>query len=140
MIVADEAARVEDDLYSAVRPMLAVSEGRLVALSTPHGKRGWFYESWTDAGQDWHRVKVTGEDCPRLSEDFLRQEKQEIGRWMYRQEYMCEFVDPVGQMFKTSEIEGAFDSDVEPLFGGGEQDDATADVDPVDADLDPLEV
>jgi hypothetical protein len=53
---------------------------------------------------------------------------------------MCEFVDPVGQMFKTSEIEGAFDSDVEPLFGGGEQDDATADVDPVDADLDPLEV
>lgn len=140
MIVADEAARVEDDLYSAVRPMLAVSDGRLVALSTPHGKRGWFHESWTDEKQDWHRVKVTAEDCDRLSNEFLRQEKREIGRWMYRQEYECEFVDPVGQMFKTSEIERAFDPDVEPLFGGDGDGSPGADVDPVDSDIDPLDV
>jgi hypothetical protein len=38
--VIDEAARVPDDLYRAVRPMLAVSGGRLVCLSTPWGKRG----------------------------------------------------------------------------------------------------
>jgi hypothetical protein len=44
LLIVDEAARVPDDLYFAVRPMLAVSNGRLIALSTPFGKRGWFYE------------------------------------------------------------------------------------------------
>ncbi len=140
MIVADEAARVDDELYSAVRPMLAVSNGRLVALSTPHGKQGWFYESWDDEGQDWHRVKVTAEDCPRLSDEFLRQEKQEIGRWMYRQEYMCEFVDPMSQMFKTSEIEEAYSEDVQPLFGGEEEQPADTTPDPIDPDIDTLTV
>src|SRR5262249_58061446 len=48
LIIIDEAARVEDSLLVATRPMMAVSEGggRLIALSTPAGKRGWFYEAW----------------------------------------------------------------------------------------------
>jgi hypothetical protein len=137
LIVEDEAARVPDDLYEAVRPMLAVSGGRLVGLSTPWGKRGWFYRAWTSE-QEWHRVKVTGPECPRLSAEFLRQEKAEIGRWMYRQEYLCEFVDPATQMFKTSEIQGAFTSDVEPLFSGAEETGSPSSPDPVDPDIDPL--
>lgn len=40
LLVLDEAARVDDGLYYAVRPMLAVSGGRLAMLSTPFGKRG----------------------------------------------------------------------------------------------------
>jgi hypothetical protein len=140
LIIADEAARVSDALYEAIRPMLAVSEGRLVGLTTPHGKRGWFYEAWSDPTQDWHRVKVTAEECPRLSEEFLRQEKREIGRWMYRQEYLCEFVDPVGQMFRTDEIEGAFDPDVEPLFETEIRGESGRQPDPIESDIDPLEV
>lgn len=120
LLVADEAARVPDDLYESVRPMLGVSDGRLVALSTPWGKRGWFHEAWTSQ-QDWHRVKQTAHDCPRLSEDFLRQERRELGDWMYRQEYLCEFVDSVDSMFRTEDIEGAFTEDVEPLFGPEEE-------------------
>jgi helicase-like protein len=44
LVVIDEAARVEDELLAAVRPMLATSTGggRLIALTTPAGKRGWF--------------------------------------------------------------------------------------------------
>lgn len=133
MIAADECARIDDELYAAVRPMLAVSGGRLVGLSTPWGKRGWFYDAWTDDRQDWHRVKVTAKECPRLTEDFLRQERRELGRWMYRQEYRCEFVDPVNQMFRTDEIEGAFSADVEPLFGAGEE---TSDA--VDSEITPI--
>jgi len=143
LLIADEAARVPDELYEAVRPMLAVSGGRLVGMSTPWGKRGWFYEAWTDETQDWHRVKVTGWDCPRLSDEFLRQEKQEIGSWMFRQEYECGFVDRVGQMFRTSEIEGAFSSDIDPLFGsdsGEKERDEAGTVDPVDSSIEPLAV
>lgn len=46
LIIEDESARVSDDLYRAVRPMLAVSNGRLILMSTPFGKRGHFFEEW----------------------------------------------------------------------------------------------
>jgi tRNA(Met) C34 N-acetyltransferase TmcA len=43
LLILDEAARVDDALYYAVRPMLAVSGGALMMLSTPYGRRGVFY-------------------------------------------------------------------------------------------------
>ena len=46
LLIIDEAARVPDTLYRAVRPMLAVSKGRLICLSTPYGKRGFFWDAW----------------------------------------------------------------------------------------------
>ena len=35
LLIVNEAARVDDSLYYAVRPMLAVSDGSLMMLSTP---------------------------------------------------------------------------------------------------------
>jgi hypothetical protein len=40
LLAVDEANRVDDALFYAVRPMLAISSGRIIALSTPWGKRG----------------------------------------------------------------------------------------------------
>lgn len=116
LIVADEAARVPDGLYEAVRPMLAVSGGRLIGLSTPWGRRGWFYEAWSDPEQEWHRVRVTAEECPRISDAFLEQERRELGSWLFRQEYLCEFVDTKEQFFRTDDIDRAFAGDFDPLF------------------------
>ncbi len=48
LLIVDEASRVDDALYHAVRPMLAVSHGKLVLLSTPWGKRGFFYREWAE--------------------------------------------------------------------------------------------
>ena len=64
MLVVDEAARVADDLYYAIRPMLAVSQGCMVCLSTPWGKRGFFHKEWTE-GEGWERTKITAYDCPQ---------------------------------------------------------------------------
>jgi hypothetical protein len=115
LVVIDEAAQVDDDLMAAVRPMLATTRGRLIALTTPYGKRGWFYEAWTE-GQDWHKVCVTAHDCPRISSEFLEDEKRELGEWIYRQEYLCEFVDTAEQFFSTAVIQAALSDEVEPLF------------------------
>ena len=43
LIVIDEAARIDDELMAESRPMMATG-GQPVRLSTPAGKRGWFYE------------------------------------------------------------------------------------------------
>jgi hypothetical protein len=117
LVVIDEAARVEDELIVAVRPMLAVSEGggRLIALTTPAGKRGWFYDSWTGAEQ-WTRVRVTAEDCPRISKEFLAEELRELGKQRFSEEYGLEFLDPDESVFSTAIIDAAFTDEVKPLW------------------------
>jgi hypothetical protein len=91
LLVIDEAARVSDDLYRSVRPMLAVSQGRLVALSTPFGQRGWFHHEWERPESLWKKVRVTWRDCPRISEDFIAQERLSLGDGWVAQEYECCF-------------------------------------------------
>src|ERR671916_29160 len=65
LLIVDEAARVEDGLYYAIRPMLAVSGGRLMMLTTPYGKRGVFFEEWS-SGEGWERYEVWAEECERI--------------------------------------------------------------------------
>jgi Terminase large subunit, T4likevirus-type, N-terminal len=98
MLVIDEAARVPDDLYRTVRPMLAVSEGRLICLSTPHGRRGFFYDAWTVGGDDWTRIRVPATDVPRIRAEFLAEERRELGN-AYRQEYECSFESMEGLVY-----------------------------------------
>ena len=88
LIVLDEAARVEDELLAAIRPMLATSQGRLIALSTPFGKRGFFYEAW-HGGESWHRVRVPASECPRITKEFLDEELRELGAQRFAEERMC---------------------------------------------------
>jgi hypothetical protein len=114
LLVIDEAARVADALYAAVRPMLAVSGGRLVALSTPFGKRGWYYEAWA-GGDRWGRVRVPAADCPRISPAFLAEERRAIGERWFRQEYECSFEDVVGAVFSHDAIMGMLSDEVRPL-------------------------
>ncbi|MES1192659.1 MAG: phage terminase large subunit [Steroidobacter sp.] len=115
LILIDEASRVDDDYYAAVRPMLAAGGGRLIALSTPWGCRGWFYKAWQS--QDaWRRFRVPATDCPRITPEFLAEELAEIGPLRFASEYMCEFVDTAEQFFPTSLIEAALTDEVQPLW------------------------
>ncbi|MCG0276726.1 MAG: terminase family protein [Thermosediminibacteraceae bacterium] len=118
LIIEDEAARVSDDLYFAIRPMLAVSNGRLILMSTPFGKRGHFFKEWTEGGDTWERIKITAYDCPRISREFLEEERQTMSDWWFRQEYLCEFVETEDSVFAYEQVMTALNDDIEPLFGG----------------------
>lgn len=115
LLVIDEAARVEDDLYFSVRPMLAVSNGRLVCLSTPRGKCGWFYEQWISE-HPWKRIKVTALECARIEQGFLDEERRTLGPAWYGQEYLCEFAQSSWQVFDRDQIDAAFNPNIKPLF------------------------
>jgi Terminase large subunit, T4likevirus-type, N-terminal len=118
LLILDEAARVADELYFAVRPMLAVSGGALIMLSTPYGKRGVFYEEWT-GGHGWERYEVPATQCLRISEEFLEEERRVLLSWVYRQEYECSFEETEDQVFTTEMVEQAVTPEVTPLFGSG---------------------
>jgi hypothetical protein len=116
-LIVDEASRVPDDLYRAARPFLAVSAGRLIAPSTPAGKRGWWHTEWTE-GEGWERYEVKAAECPRIPPEFLAEERAALPDRVYRQEYMCSFEDVDDSVFTFDVVDRAVSSDVEPLFGG----------------------
>jgi Terminase large subunit, T4likevirus-type, N-terminal len=116
LLIVDEAARVDDGLYYAIRPMLAVSDGRLMMLSTPFGKRGVFFEEWAE-GAGWERYEVRAEECERIPASFLEEERQALPAWIYRQEYECSFEDTEDQLFGYELVQSSITDEVTPLFG-----------------------
>jgi hypothetical protein len=106
LIVEDEASRVMDETHDAVRPMLAVSRGRLVLMSTPNGRQGHFYELWKE-GRGWERIELPASECPRIGQEFLEQERVQMGPIMFEQEYCCRFHDTSMNVFSTDLIEAA---------------------------------
>jgi len=120
-LIIDEASRVSDELYYSVRPMLAVSGGRLIAMSTPWGRRGFFHREWTEGGPRWERVEVPATACPRISATFLAEEERALGPRWFRQEYLCQFSENSEQIFAYDTLMRAVTSDVKPLFGGSHE-------------------
>lgn len=116
LLIVDESAWVPDSLYQSVRPMLAVSHGRLIALSTPYGQRGWFFSAWVGS-EPWLRVKVTAYEVPRITNEFLDEERRSLPASVFAAEYLCEFSDTLANVFSTDDVLDALTADVLPLFG-----------------------
>jgi Terminase large subunit, T4likevirus-type, N-terminal len=115
LVIMDEAARVPDELLASVRPMLATTSGRFIALSTPAGRRGWFYEAW-ERGEGWEHFTVRGADCARIAPDFLAEELQALGPMRFAEEYECAFIDQNTSAFSTQLIEQALRDDFSPFI------------------------
>ena len=138
VIIIDEAARVPDDDIAAVRPTATVNPYAIqLMMSTPFGKRGFFYEAM-EASSEWAKYQVVppyelvdGQVRPRREseEEFRRRmQKQNISAYysqahqhewlceelrmlkshLWRQEYGFEFLDSGDQVFSTSAIDGMF--------------------------------
>lgn len=113
LVVIDESAHVSDSLYASLRPMLAVSQGRLMALGTPFGTRGWFFNAW-HSSEEWHRVRVDADQCPRITPEFLLEERQSLGEAFFLQEYFNEFIDDSAAVFDIIGLQDAL-VDMPPL-------------------------
>jgi hypothetical protein len=113
LLVVDEASRVDDDVFESAEPMLAVSSGAVWILSTPNGKRGYFYKAFTSS--DWVKLKVKASECGRISGAFLKNQLKKLGARMFAQEYECEFVELDRGVFDAESVDGAFQRKVKVL-------------------------
>ena len=117
LMIIDEASRVSLSLINTVSPMLAVSDGDLILLSTPWVKSGFFYDIWVDEEDDeWQKFMVPATECPRLSPEFLAREKKRMGDLWFRREYMCEFVEGDETLFSFDLIRSAFEDKVKTYY------------------------
>jgi hypothetical protein len=116
LLIIDEASRVSDELYDALRPMLATAEnGALWLMSTPNGQSGFFYREWSGE-MPWVRIKATAEECPRIPAEFLRAERLTMSDEIYRREYGCEFVRGEGFLFDEANIRARLTTRFEKLW------------------------
>ena len=116
LIVLDEAARVDDALITGLIPMLATSGGKILALSTPWGRRGWWYRAWSEGGEDYFRYEVPATECSRISKDFLDSARRSLGEWAYQQEFCCQFSETRDSVFSYDLIQSCLSDDIFPLF------------------------
>lgn len=132
LVVIDEASRVPDDLYYSIRPMLAVGNGQVILLSTPWGKRGFFHDIWmadyaenwewpwkeNTPGDRWERHSVNAMECPRITEEFLEQERDKMPAYYFKQEYMCDFAETQDSVFQNDDIMAMFSDSVSEVKAG----------------------
>jgi len=150
LIIMDEASRIEDGTYKAVRPMLTGNpDSVLLAVTTPYGKMGWFYEEWTKSKR-WYKIMVkpafklngnrtevipdipeeefkakmahqgiSAHYSPRHTQEFLQEELETMDWWWWNQEYGCEFLDEGFSPFDMNAVRDSFD-DVDTMFGMNE--------------------
>jgi hypothetical protein len=114
LVIIDEAGMVPDPVHDAVAPTLATTDGDLMMLSTPMGKRGAFYRAWQFGGDDWERVFGPVDEAKpgRISAEHLAVERRLRGDDFFAQEYLCEFFDQDSHMFVEDEMQRVFSHDV----------------------------
>jgi hypothetical protein len=106
LVIFDEAARCVDVLYFAVSPVVAVSGGRIVLLSTPFGRRGFFSDLWHGT-EPWQRVVITADACARIPRAFLEEQRRVMGTGWYEQEFYCTFMESQTAAFREEDIDAA---------------------------------
>ena len=118
LVVIDEAARVEDELLDAVRPMLATSTGggRLIALTTPAGNAVGFLmrgpAAMTGTGQ---RLRHPNARASR--KNFLTRSCASLVQQRFSARSMgLNFLIPMKRCFPTAIIDAAFTESVLPLW------------------------
>jgi hypothetical protein len=109
LLVLDEASRIPDALYAAVLPFLAISDGRLALLSTPFGRRGFFFDAYKHK-DEWYYEEVKAAACPRIDPEFLAEQRRKTGEFYYAQEWECAFNDATTGAFRSEDIDRAVKS------------------------------
>ena len=113
VLIVDEASRVRDELWATISPMLAAAPAaQQILLSTPAGASGEFHRAWT-SDEDWERVQITADQCPRISAAHLAAERIRLGDALYRQEYFGAFVSAPGSVFDAEVLAHMFGDDTE---------------------------
>ncbi len=120
LLIIDEAARTPSALVEGMLPTVAVTGGAVVALTTPAGARGWFYELWRyeDVDEIWERYEVTADACPRITDEVLEEARATRGERHVRQEFFCDFQADTDSFFNPDDLERSLElaNQAEPVW------------------------
>lgn len=97
MIICDEAAYVDENVFVAAEPALMATNGRIILISTPFGKLGKFYESFTDLHYSTYHVPSW--KIPHIPNHKLERAKELMSNSDFLREHEAEFIEAAGAWF-----------------------------------------
>lgn len=103
-VVLDEASYMHPSIWpEVVRPMLLESQGSAAFLSTPRGKN-WFWDLFLlglnpDEAQ-WSSFHFTSWVNPQVAYEEIMAIQRTTTERVFREEYLAEFMDDSGQVFR----------------------------------------
>ena len=93
LILVDECARISEDVYQTyIVPASGIALGKYFFISTPQG-RDWFWRAWIQAKEKGGAFQFSSFDNPYFSKEKLEQERKRLPEFIFRQEYMAEFME-----------------------------------------------
>lgn len=109
LIIIDEAAYVPNGgqiWNAALRPLLTDTRGRALFTTTPFG-RNWFWElhllGLDPDNPDWSFHQYPTSANPFIHPDEIEAARSSVPSLMFQQEYLAEFIDDAGQVFRGVE-------------------------------------
>lgn len=125
LVIVDEASRVDESMYTAIRPMLAtVPKSVLMLISTPNLKEGFYYDIWDknygNKKSTWECIKINARQCSRISKEYLKGEQESLGKAVYEREFFCKFQNADEALFDVELINNIFKQSV-PYEGEADQ-------------------
>ena len=103
LLIADEAAFINEEVWNSVIPTLAATEGIIWLLSTPKLKEGFYWDCFDDV--DYANFHESSEDCPHITKEFLEKQKKRFSKGQYAQMYLGEFLEGAARIFNDDWIE-----------------------------------
>ena len=100
-VLFDEAAfqMFARTTYAGTRPTIGAN-GRIIVVSTPNGKRNFFYEMWSNAGGQYSAIKRMQLDWnvhPDRDEAWFAQIRESMSKQDFAREYLCSFTQAAGR-------------------------------------------
>jgi hypothetical protein len=113
MIIIDEAAMINNEVYIALEPMFATTfnVGQLILISTPRGIQNYFYEAYNSGNLGFVVYKAKSSQSPLITREFLKSQKSQMTNNEFLQEYEGAFLDETDTFFPLHEIEGVMTQD-----------------------------
>ena len=103
LAVLDEAAFIKSEAWSeALRPALSDKLGRALFISTPRG-RNWFWEQYqrgVRGDDDYRSFYYPTSANPHIPPSEIEAARHELPEIIFRQEYLAEFIDDQGGVFR----------------------------------------
>ncbi len=122
LAILDEAAFMPPQVWpEIVRPMLLDQRGGALFLSSPNG-RNHFWELFKlgldPEEAEWHSFHFKTSDNPLILPEDLEAIRRTTPERVWKQEYLAEFTDDAGQVFRGIYESATAPTDAQPLPGG----------------------
>lgn len=116
-LVMDECAFIQKEAWTeALRPSLSDKQGKALFISTPKG-RNWFWEIYQRNDGEWRSFHYPTASNPYIKASEIEAAKLDLPELIFRQEFLAEFIDDSGSVFRRVQDNATAEEIISPIPG-----------------------